>query len=232
MGVKVEVNGHQVVVGGKRLVQFKGNDTLVKKLELQGKTPIFVEQDEKLIGILAAEDTLRSEIPDALSDLCAMGTEHIELLTGDNAISAASLANQLGITYQADLLPQDKIAVVKKYQREGHTVIMVGDGVNDAPALAQADVGIAMGAVGSDVALEAAHIALLRDDWKLIPEALRIAQRTMGIVRLNITFTVIYNMVGLALAAFGYLPPILAAAAQSLPDLGILANSARLLRQK
>jgi Cd2+/Zn2+-exporting ATPase/Cu+-exporting ATPase len=232
MGVKAKIEGHQVVVGGKRLVNIKDTGTLVIELESQGKTPIFVEQDKELIGILAAEDTLRPEIPETLAKLHSLGLKHIELLTGDNPLVAASLAKELGIAYQADLLPEDKIAVVKKYQREGHTVIMVGDGVNDAPALAQADIGIAMGAAGSDVALEAAHLALLRDDWKLIPEALIIAQRTMGVIRLNIAFTVIYNIVGLALAAFGYIPPILAAAAQSLPDLGILANSARLLRQE
>jgi Cu+-exporting ATPase len=208
----------------------------VDEMEAQGKTMVLVALDGELVSMLAAADTLRPEVPQALQMAQDLGLRQIELLTGDHQRAAMALADSLGngvnITVRADLLPEDKIQVVKDYQSRGHIVVMVGDGVNDAPALAQADVGIAMGAAGSDVAIEAAHIALMRDDWRMIPESLRIARRTMSVVKLNIAFTTVYNVLGLSLAALGFLPPILAAAAQSLPDLGILANSSRLLRHK
>ncbi len=175
---------------------------------------------------------MRPETPAAVARLQGLGFKQIEVLTGDNPATAARVGAQLGVAYRAELRPEDKIEAVKDYQARGHTVVMVGDGVNDAPALAQADVGIAMGAAGSDVAIEAAHIALLGEDWHLVPDVIELARRTMRVVKLNIAFTGVYNLVGLSLAAFGFLPPILAAAAQSLPDLGILANSARLLRGK
>jgi len=206
--------------------------TIASELEAQGKTLLFVARDDETAGVLAAADTLRSEVPAALADVRALGVRQIELLTGDNERTAATLADRLGVQYRANLLPEDKIRIVKEYQAQGHTIVMVGDGVNDAPALAQADVGIAMAAAGTDVAIEAAHVALMREDWTLVPDVFRIAQRTMKVVKMNLIFTTVYNVVGLSLAAFGFLPPILAAAAQSLPDLGILANSSRLLRQR
>ena len=201
-------------------------------LEAEGKTLLYMACDGEPTAVFAAADMLREEVPAALRQLCTLGVAQIELLTGDNRRTAAALAERLGVAWRAELLPEDKIAIVKEYQARGHTVVMVGDGVNDAPALAQADVGIAMGAAGADVALEAAHIALMRSDWLLVPAVFAIAQRTMRVVKTNLIFTAVYNVVGLSLAAFGFLPPMLAAAAQSIPDLGILANSARLLRQK
>ncbi len=230
MGVRAAVDGHMVMVGNQRMVLDTTPPPLATELEAQGQTLLYVSCDGQLVGMLAASDIARPEVPQALAAVRALGIRRMELLTGDNERSAATLAAQLGIAYRAQLLPEDKIAIVRDYQAQGHTVVMVGDGVNDAPALAQSDVGIAMGVAGTDIALEAAHVALMRDDWLLVPEALHIARRTLRVVKLNIGFTAVYNLLGLSLAALGFLPPILAAAAQSLPDLGILANSSRLLR--
>ena len=230
-GVRAQIDGAAIVVGNIHLIPQANMHSSVRPLQLQGKTLLFVTKDDSLIGVLAAADTIRPEVQTALSRVRTLGVKRIELLTGDNELTASNLAANLGIDYRAQLLPEDKIAVVKQYQAHGHTVVMVGDGVNDAPALAQADIGIAMGVAGTDVALDAAHMVLMRDDWELVPDAFAIAHRTMRVVKMNIAFTVLYNLVGLSLAALGILPPIVAAAAQSLPDLGILANSAQLLRQ-
>lgn len=232
LGVQAVVDGKTVTVGNKRLVGEAVERPEAAELESQGKTLLFVASDDQVIGVIAAADTLRPEVAGALADLRELGVKHVLLLTGDNERTASTLAKQLGVECRANLLPEDKIAIVKDYQAKGHTVVMVGDGVNDAPALAQADVGIAMGAAGTDIAIEAAHIALMRDDWTLVPQVFRIAKKTMSVVKANLVFTAIYNVAGLSLAAFGLIPPIFAAAMQSLPDLGILANSSRLLRQK
>lgn len=232
LGVRATVGDSRVTVGNRRLVPQAASLPVVDSLEAQGKTLLFVERDGELAGVLAAADTLRPEVPQALAAVRSLGARRVELLTGDNEPTAAALAGQLGIPYRANLLPEDKIRIVRAYQAQGHVVVMVGDGVNDAPALAQAEVGIAMGAAGADIAIEAAHVALMRDDWMLVPEVFRIAHRTMRVVKANLAFTTLYNVIGLSLAAAGILPPILAAAAQSLPDLGILGNSSRLLRQR
>ena len=231
-GVEARVEGRRVVVGSRRVLPAGvAVPEVATALEDAGKTLLFVLVDDTLEGLVAVRDEVRPEVASALDEVRALGLGHIELLTGDNPRTARAIAAPLGVAWAAELLPADKIERVRALQAQGHRVVMVGDGVNDAPALAQADVGIAMGQ-GTDVALDAAHIALLRDDWRLVPEVFRVAKRTMGVVHGNIGFTAVYNLAGLGLAAFGYLPPIWAAAAQSLPDLGILANSSRLLRQR
>ena len=231
-GVQAIINSQTIRVGNRRMIASAESLPIAADLEAQGKTLLFMERDQELVGVLAASDTLRSEVPDALAEVRVLGIRHIELLTGDNERTASALAEKLGVSYRANLLPEHKIDVVKEYQAKGHIVVMIGDGVNDAPALAQANVGIAMGAAGTDVAIEAAHIALMREDWNLVPDVLKIAKRTMNIVKMNLAFTTVYNLVGLTLAAVGILPPVLAAAAQSLPDIGIMGNSARLLKHK
>jgi Cd2+/Zn2+-exporting ATPase/Cu+-exporting ATPase len=254
LGVRAMVQGSVVELGSQRFFELRMEDQIKGNVSHSGNSPIdphqffelagpsqqgqngkttlFVVINAELVAAMEVEDSLRDEVPESIRQLRGLGIKHIELLTGDHRDAAAAIASRLGIAYQAEMLPEDKIRAVRTYQQEGNTVVMIGDGVNDAAALAQADVGIAMGAAGSDIAIEAAHVALMRDDWRLIPEAIRVARRTMRVVRGNLLFTIGYNMVGLTLAAIGVLPPVLAAAAQSLPDLGILVNSSRLLRQK
>jgi P-type Cu+ transporter len=238
LGVRARVAGATVEVGNRRLIADVGADidggaaaAALARLQGEGKSTLLVARDGVPLAVLGAADTLRPEVPAALAEARTLGIRHVEILSGDNASATRALADALGVAYRAELLPEEKIRIVEEYRALGHVVVMVGDGVNDALALRRADVGIAMGAAGTDVALEAAHLALMRDDWMLVPRALRIAKRTMGVVRLNIVYTVVYNVVGVSLAALGILPPILAAAGHSLPDLAILANSSRLLRQ-
>jgi len=231
MGVRAKVNDSLISVGRREMVRSADFSRQATELEAQGKTVLYVWMEDKPIGLIAASDTLRSEVPEALNEAKRLGIKKIELLTGDNERVASSVGNALTISHRAGLLPEDKIRIVKEYQSQGYTVVMVGDGINDAPALAQANIGIAM-KTGTAIAIEAAHITLLREDWMLIPHVIKTAQRTMRVVKSNLGFTAGYNIIGLTLAAFGFLPPMLAAALQSIPDLGILGNSARLLRQK
>jgi Cd2+/Zn2+-exporting ATPase/Cu+-exporting ATPase len=232
LGVRAQAGRHQLVVGRPSLVTADGFQEMVSRLEAEGQTVIAVARDGQPLGLLGVADAPRPGLAQALATLKQLEIQRIELLTGDNERAAAALAARLGIDWRANLLPEDKIAVVRRYQEQGHVVVMVGDGINDAPALAQADVGIAMGAVGTAVAIEAAHVVLLREDWALVPQLFRLARRAMRTVWLNLGFTAVYNVAGLTLAGLGLLPVALAAAAQSLPDLFILGNSSRLLRQR
>jgi heavy metal translocating P-type ATPase len=226
-GIRATVEGRTVTVGNRALVETT-DDVLVQ----DGQTPLYVAIDGAPVGVLLAADTVRDGVAEALHALQQAGhVKHVELLTGDTEQAGQALADRLGIDVQAELLPEDKIDVVKRHQDAGRTVVMIGDGVNDAPALAQADAGIAMGGIGTDVAIDAAHVVLMREDWALVPELFRTADRTLGVVKSNLVLTAVYNGVALSLAALGWLPPVIAAALHAVPDLGILANSSRLLRR-
>jgi Cd2+/Zn2+-exporting ATPase/Cu+-exporting ATPase len=204
----------------------------VQALAAEGKSTMLVAADGRLLGLIALTDTLRPEAPGALDALRALGVRRMLLLSGDRRQVAAAVARQLGIDFEAEVVPQEKIALVERLQRAGHVVAMVGDGINDAPALARADVGIAMGAAGTAAAIEAAHVALMQDDWRGVPEAIQIGRRAFRTIKQNLWFTAAYNVIGVLLAATGWLPPIAAAAAQSLPDVVVMLNSSRLFRSR
>jgi Cd2+/Zn2+-exporting ATPase/Cu+-exporting ATPase len=237
-GVLASVDGARALCGTERLMARGRVDVpgavraRIQALAAEGKSVVLAAMDGRLHGLIALADTLRPEVPAALDALRALGIRRMLLLTGDRRQVAAAVAQQLGIDFEAEVLPQEKIRVVERLQRSGHVVAMVGDGINDAPALAQADVGIAMGAAGTDAAIEAAHVALMQDDWCVVPEAIQIGRRAFRTIKQNLWFTAAYNLVGMLLAATGWLPPIAAAAAQSLPDVIVMLNSSRLLRTR
>ncbi len=236
-GVVARFDGVDYALGSARLMEDRGLPTAgigarASSLEAEGKTVLLLADARRIVGMLAVADVVRPQVPQAIEEIRALGIHQILLLTGDNRRVAQAMASQLGIDYKAELLPEDKIAEVKRLQSLGHRVAMIGDGINDAPALAQANVGIAMGRAGADIAIEAADVALMRDDWSQVPHAIRIARRAFRTIKQNLALSLVYNVAGWTLAAFGILNPVLAAAAQSLPDLLILGNSSRLLRTK
>jgi P-type Cu+ transporter len=236
-GIAGSLNGQRVWCGTERLMERAGImlpapvRSRVEALAAEAKSIVLVAGATRLIGVIALADTLRPEVPGALKALRALGIRRFLLLTGDRREVAQTVAGRLRLEFQAEVLPEGKIRIIEGLQRQGHVVAMVGDGINDAPALAQADVGIAMGVAGTDAAIEAADVALMQDDWRVVPEAVRIGRRAFGTIKQNLWFTAGYNVVGMLLAAVGWLPPIAAAAAQSLPDVAVMLNSARLLRR-
>lgn len=209
-------------------------ETQAEKLRGDGATVINVAVDGRLAGILAIADPVKASTPDALKSLAAEGIKVI-MLTGDNRTTASAIARRLGIPdVEAEVLPDQKSAVVSKLQQEGRVVAMAGDGVNDAPALAAADVGIAMG-TGTDVAMESAGVTLLKGDLGGIVRARRLSQATMSNIRQNLFFAFIYNAAGIPIAAgilyptFGLLlSPVIAAAAMALSSVSVIGNALRL----
>ena len=201
------------------------------RLEGSGKTAMLIGLEHQLIGIVAVADILKPEAQEAISQLKGINVD-VVMLTGDNQRTADSIAKQLGIDRViAEVLPLDKAKVIKDLQKQGKVVAMVGDGVNDAPALAAADIGIAIGS-GSDVAKETGGIILMKNDVRDVVAGINLSRITMLKIKQNLFWAFVYNSVGVPIAAFGFLNPIVAAAAMALSSLSVIINSALLKRAK
>lgn len=238
-GIEVTINGQHLLLGNKKLMDERhiGLGNLVSAsdaLASQGKTPMYIAKDGKIAGIIAVADTVKESSLRAIKKLHKMGIE-VAMITGDNKRTAEAIAKQVGIDrVLSEVLPEDKANEVKKLQDEGKKVGMVGDGINDAPALAQADVGIAIGS-GTDVAIESADVVLMRSDLMDVPTAVELSKSTIRNIKENLFWAFAYNILGIPFAmgvvyAFGgpLLSPVIAAAAMSFSSISVLLNALRL----
>jgi Cu+-exporting ATPase len=240
-GVVGRFDGKQVGIGNRKLMDELGADCealaeAADVMRAEAQTVMFIAVDGRLAGLLGVADAIKESTPDAIRGLQAEGLR-VVMLTGDNRTTAEAVAQKLGLDeVQADVLPDQKAEAVRKLQEEGRVVAMAGDGVNDAPALAQAHVGIAMG-TGTDVAMESAGVTLVQGDLRGILRARRLSRRTMKNIRQNLFFAFVYNAVGVPVAAGVLYPalglllsPMIAAAAMSLSSISVISNSLRLRR--
>lgn len=238
VGVRATHGSQTIVIGNRRAITDIDGVSLhpevgewLSSREEQGCTALVVIRDSAIVGGLAVGDTIRPEAKALVEQLKQGGVRKVIMLTGDNARTAAHVASSLGVDeYRAEVLPADKAKVVSELQAAGHRVAMVGDGINDAPALATADVGIAMGVAGTDIALEAADIALMADDLAAVPGVMRLSRAAYRIIRQNIiVFALLLNVVGMALASGGALTPIASAIVHNVASVLVVGNSARLI---
>lgn len=242
-GIEAQMDGQTVLAGNRKLMEernisLRALEAESDRLAEEGKTPMYVALNGKLSGIVAVADVVKQSSRDAIRELHNMGIE-VAMITGDNKKTASAIARQVGIDQVlAEVLPQDKSNEVKKLQAQGRKVAMVGDGINDAPALAQADIGIAIGS-GTDVAMESADIVLMRSDLMDVPTAILLSKKTIRNIKQNLFWAFGYNVIGIPIAAgvlylFGgpLLNPIFAAAAMSLSSVSVLTNALRLKRFK
>ena len=236
MGVTAKVGGKEVLVGNRRYfgsknIELGRADAAVTGLEEKGRTAVIVAVDGRVSGVVAVADTVKPHAAEAIGSLKKMGIR-VVMLTGDNARTAKAIAGEVGIDdVIAEVLPAQKSEVVKQLREKGHVVAMVGDGINDAPALAQANVGIAIGS-GTDVAIETAGIVLIKNDLRDVAKALKLSRSTLGKIKQNLFWAFAYNTVLIPVAASGYLNPIFAGVAMALSSVSVVTNSLSLNRLK
>jgi len=240
MGVTARWNNTRIAVGKEEYLRGLGitisaaaADGIAAQMQ-KGRTTLAVAQGDQLVGLIAVADEVRPETAGAITALHrVMGNENITMLTGDNELVARSVAQQIGVRdYKAGLLPDQKQAFVKALQEKGHTVCMIGDGINDAPALALADVGVAMGAAGTDIAIDTADVTLMNDDLSRVVEFMLMSRKVFHRIKLNIFFSIIYNVIGIVLGAFGMLTPIWAISFQEAGCVTVVFSSMQLLWAK
>ncbi len=235
-GIKAVVDGRKLLIGTRRLlggnsVDFSSADGELEKLESQGKTAMLAAIDGQFAGIIAVADTIKDTSAEAIARLKEMGLEVI-MMTGDNKATAEAIGREAGVdAVISEVLPEGKAEEVKKLQKQGKIVAMVGDGINDAPALAVADIGMAIG-TGTDVAMEAADITLIRGDLRSISDAIYISRKTISNIRQNLFWAFGYNTLGIPFAALGLLAPWLAGAAMAFSSVSVVLNALRLQRVK
>lgn len=233
-GVLASVDGSQIIVGRETFLREKNIDTSnvaeISK-QMEGMSQLYVAQGDRMLGIVGLEDRTRSAAQAAVQELRDIGINRVAMLTGDRQAVARRVAAEMNCTeFKADCLPHEKLELVETMRRQGHRVMVVGDGVNDAPALAAGDLGMAMGAAGSDVAIKSASIALLNNDLTRIPFLVRLSRETRRVVIQNLVFGVLFVLVMMTLGAFNIVSPITAAIAHALSSFFVVFNSARLVR--
>ncbi|MBB5355277.1 Cu+-exporting ATPase [Anoxybacillus mongoliensis] len=235
-GVEATVNGKHVLIGTRKLmneraVNIAEHEPTMIKLESEGKTVMLVAIDGQLAGMIAVADTIKETSKQAIVALKQMGIE-VYMVTGDNKRTAEAIAKQVGIEHvYSEVLPEQKATIVEQLQKEGKRVAMIGDGINDAPALAKADIGMAIG-TGADVAIETADVTLVGGDLLHIPKAIELSRQTMRNIRQNLFWALFYNSVGIPVAAAGLLQPWIAGAAMAFSSVSVVTNALRLKRVK
>jgi Cu+-exporting ATPase len=236
MGLTAVVNGEAVAAGNISLmkeyaIKIPEDDKNSKGLSAQEKTPVYIAVNGRLAGIIAIADTIKPGVPDIIARLKKMNKK-IVMITGDNEATARAIASQAGINNViAGVMPADKAEHVKKLQQQGEVVAMAGDGINDSPALALADVGIAMG-TGTDIAIETSAITLMQGNIEGVAQAIKLSGKTLGTIKQNLFWAFIYNVIGIPVAALGLLNPMLAALAMALSSVSVVSNSLRLKKVK